>query len=212
MIARRYFYEQQFYLLMKLFHRDIRATLSQYSRNIRELSALYGDILAIRRGYRCYIKIYTHSDKYYSCNYEYIDDIIFRQSDKTIYYDNRFLNIDHNIIFKNVYYHRNSKRYICTNMIAYPYCCTMINMHKYKFDNINDLYYIHYITNSIVLKICLKFDIPTYRVYSIYDFNNSDLCGKINDNGSIKKLLYNAMNLYHKYFKYINIHLLCKKI
>jgi hypothetical protein len=56
---------------------DIRATISQYLQNHRELSALYGDIPAIRRGFKCRDFSIYHGDLYVDFNPNYYIGSIF---------------------------------------------------------------------------------------------------------------------------------------
>lgn len=139
-------------------HRDIRAILSHYAHNLRELSALYGNNHAIISGYKC------------SIHNILCEDYILQG--KYIYINNRFYN--NMEIIKNIYYNYSKKIYICKYAIKYNYYEFRI-AYKYIFifHDINHSYYRHYISNNYYIQFYFdNYDYGKYCInYIIYNIN-----------------------------------------
>ena len=160
-------------MLLKLFHHDIRATLAIYSRNTRELSALYGDIPAIRCAFYCHIKVIYN-------NYHYSTDL---------FLDNKFYNNFNMQIFKNIKYE--NYLYYANNIMSYHKYLIYIRG-KYRFDSGYYTTYIHYITRDLYIVI------KKTSYYIV--INNIIIISKSHNNSAIIAMIESAMTKYQSRF------------
>jgi hypothetical protein len=159
-------------------HRDIYAILGDYSRNLREFTALFCyNIAIISAGFRCDILIDTYIQKYNFSKNKYI------YTYGRFYLYTSYTNNYH--IMKNIYYDMGV--YWCKDHMCYGPSEIFIN-DKYHIHN--DKTYKHFFGNNLVIIMIMMNNSYTYIIrdripnqyrYKIYAMKQGIICNIIND-------------------------------